>query len=149
MAYTLHNGANKDNFFDGKVKCPAMFLLIMVLVSTVYPTLSQLQICHANSDSGMCPTRDTAHPCSEPDWKRVVFINMTDPNQKNCPLGLHLTTDPIRMCGHNASSDYVCNFTTFSVGGSSYNKCVEGSEAISMDQLSPSCYISTTLVVSP
>ena len=46
---------------------------------------------------------------------------MTDPNQ-HCPHGLRQLTSPIRMCGRNASSDYVCNSSIFSVGGSSYSK---------------------------
>lgn len=100
-----------------------MFLLTLVLASTTFSQLSGKEACHSNSDSGICPpSMDTAMPCSEPDWKRVAFVNMTDPKQINCPPGLHLITDPIRMCGRNATSDYRCNSTTFSVGGSSYTK---------------------------
>ena len=106
-----------------------MFLLTTaLLVSTVSPTLSQhltgQKVCHGGTtDSELCPTKEaTALPCSEPEWKRVVFVNMTDPDQKECPPGLHLITKPVRMCGRNASSDYMCNSTTFSVGGSSYSK---------------------------
>ena len=95
--------------------------------------LTEQQACHVKSDSEIYPPRDISLPCSEPDWKKVAFINMTDPNQ-HCPHGLHQLTSPIRMCGRNASSDYVCNSTIFSVGGHPTAKCVEGSEAINMDQ---------------
>ena len=36
--------------------------------------------------------------CGGPEWRRVAFINMTDPNQ-NCPQGLTLTDYSIRSCG--------------------------------------------------
>ena len=104
-----------------------MFLLAVILLSAVWHTRcyqpTEQELCHGRSSPGACPSiGDTASPpCSEPDWKRVVFINMTDPKQV-CPHGLHLITKPLRMCGRNATSDFVCNSTTFSVGGSSYSK---------------------------
>lgn len=60
-------------------------------------------------------------PCSEPDWKRIAFINVTDPKQK-CPPGLNHTVKPASMCGRAATGDYVCNSTYFSVGGQKYSR---------------------------
>lgn len=99
-----------------------MFLTVVLLVSIlVCPALS-LQT-ENSLQSVICPTGDNATPpCSEPEWTRVAFFNMTDPKQKECPPGLHLLEKPLRMCGRNSSNDYICNSTTFSVGGKSYSK---------------------------
>ena len=50
-------------------------------------------------------------------WRRVVFLNMTDPNHV-CPAGLNLTTYLKRTCGQAHSGWLSCSSTTFSVGGS-------------------------------
>lgn len=61
-------------------------------------------------------------PCGGPGWRRVAFFDMSDPNQ-NCPAGLQLITSPRRMCRRNVVGPYrICKSTSFSVGGSSYNR---------------------------
>ena len=54
-------------------------------------------------------------------WRRVVFLNMTDPSHV-CPEGLNLTTYSRRTCGRAHSSLLNCSFTTFSVGSSQYSR---------------------------
>ena len=60
-------------------------------------------------------------PCGGPGWRRVVFLNMTDPSHV-CPAGLNLTPYSRRTCGQAHSGWYNCSSTTFSVGGSQYNR---------------------------
>ena len=54
-------------------------------------------------------------------WRRVVFLNMTDPSHV-CPEGLANTTYSRRTCGQAHSGFYNCSSTTFSVGGSQYSR---------------------------
>ena len=54
-------------------------------------------------------------------WRRVVFLNMTDPSHV-CPEGLNLTTYSRRTCGRAHSGWRSCSSTTFSVGDSQYNR---------------------------
>ena len=54
-------------------------------------------------------------------WRRVVFLNMTNPSHV-CPAGLNLTTYSKRTCERAHSSWLSCSSTTFSVGGSRYSR---------------------------
>ena len=54
-------------------------------------------------------------------WRRVVFLNMTDPSHV-CPTGLANTTYSRRTCGRAQSGLFNCSSTTFSVGGSQYSR---------------------------
>ena len=60
-------------------------------------------------------------PCGGPGWRRVVFLNMTDPSHV-CPTGLANTTYSRRTCGRAHSGYFGCSSTTFSVGGSQYSR---------------------------
>ena len=59
--------------------------------------------------------------CGGPGWRRVVFLNMTDPSHV-CPAGLNFTTYSRRTCGRAHFGYNQCSFTTFSVGGSQYSR---------------------------
>ena len=54
-------------------------------------------------------------------WRRVVFLNMTDPSHV-CPEGLANTTYSRRTCGQAHSGFYNCSSATFSVGSSQYSR---------------------------
>ena len=56
-----------------------------------------------------------------PGWRRVGFVNMTDPSQ-DCPPGLTLTSHPIRSCGSSHDTNRECSSTTFSVSGVQYSQ---------------------------
>ena len=57
-----------------------------------------------------------------PGWRRVAFLNMTDPSQ-DCPSGWSLTTHSVRTCGRLASSGrYTCDPVTFPVSGGQYSR---------------------------
>ena len=59
--------------------------------------------------------------CGGGQWRRVVFLNMTNTSQV-CPSGLNLTSYSRRTCGRANSGYYSCSSTTFSVGGSQYSR---------------------------
>ena len=69
-------------------------------------------------------TTPTATPgqCGGPGWRRVVFLNMTNPSHV-CPTGLANTTYSRRTCGQLQvhSGHAGCSATTFSVGGYQYS----------------------------
>jgi hypothetical protein len=62
---------------------------------------------------------DLLNTCGGPGWRRVAFFNMTDPSQQ-CPLGLNLTSHPIRTCGSSHHEINNCSSTIFSVSGQAY-----------------------------
>ena len=62
------------------------------------------------------------HTCDgSPGWRRVGFVNMTDPSQ-DCPPGLSITSHPIRTCGSSHAARVSCSSTSFSVGGMEYGQ---------------------------
>ena len=52
-------------------------------------------------------------------WRRVVYLNMTDPNT-NCPSGWNLTTYSKRTCGKFSTSRLSCDSVFFPVSGGEY-----------------------------
>ena len=67
------------------------------------------------------PTTSTPIQCGGGQWRRVVFLNMTNTSHV-CPAGLNLTTYSRRTCGRASSGYRSCSSTTFSVGGSQYRR---------------------------
>ena len=73
------------------------------------------------TDAPTMPATTTGQ-CGGPGWRRVVFLNMTDPSHV-CPSGLNLTSYSRRTCGRATPNTYnSCWSTTFSVGGSQYSR---------------------------
>ena len=52
-------------------------------------------------------------------WRRVVYLNMTDPNT-NCPSGWQLTNHSKRSCGGVSTSSLICDSALFPVSGGDY-----------------------------
>jgi len=69
------------------------------------------------------PTMPATTPgqCGGSGWRRVVFLNMTDPSHF-CPSGLRLTSCSRGTCGRANSTRNTCWSTTFSVCGSQYSR---------------------------
>ena len=92
-----------------------------ILPTTESTTTDESNNCGATtSDTTAIPV---SKQCGGPGWRRVAFINMTDPNQ-NCPQGLYLTSFSLRSCGRSgpAGRDGVCNSVFFPVNGIPYSK---------------------------
>ena len=53
-------------------------------------------------------------------WRRVVYLNMSDPSQR-CPLVWQEITTPHRVCGRRLSTRG-CEGLTYSTGGQQYNQ---------------------------
>ena len=58
--------------------------------------------------------------CGGPGWRRVVYLNMTDPNT-NCPSGWQLTEQSKRTCGR-LSRGRSCDSVFFPVYGGCYSR---------------------------
>ena len=74
-------------------------------------------------------TTSSLEVCGGPGWRRIAFINMTDPNQ-NCPQGLALTDYSIRSCGRTHTENLNCSSVTFTVDVHHTTKCVEEQQHI-------------------
>ena len=87
------------------------------------PTTAPTTDAPTTAPTTAAPTMPATTPgqCGGPGWRRVVFLNMTDPSHV-CPSGLRLTTYSRRTCGRASSAWYSCDSTTFSVGGSQYSR---------------------------
>lgn len=92
------------------------------------PTQDQLQTTRNEIQSelltiyeSLVPAPVPTHGCGGTGWTRVVFINMTDPNQQ-CPSGLALTTYSKRTCGRTSTSANRCDSTYFDIGGMQYSR---------------------------
>ena len=59
--------------------------------------------------------------CGSVGWRRVVYLNMTDPNT-NCPSGWQLTSYSKRTCGKVSGGSTTCNSVTFPVSGGDYTR---------------------------
>ena len=61
--------------------------------------------------------------CGGPGWRRVGYLNMTDPSQ-SCPSELALKTysPGLRSCGRATNNAAVCWSTFYNTGGSPYGK---------------------------
>ena len=67
------------------------------------------------------PPPATPGQCGGPEWRKVVFLDMTNTSH-DCPTGLRLTTYSRRTCGRASTDYYSCSSTTFSVDGSEYSR---------------------------
>ena len=60
------------------------------------------------------------HPCSGTGWRRVAYLNMTDPSQQ-CPSVWQEITTPHRVCGRRSSSGG-CEGLTYTTGSEQYDQ---------------------------
>ena len=62
----------------------------------------------------------TEHPCGGSDWRRVAYLNMSDPSQQ-CPSAWQEYTTPHRTCGRRSTSAS-CEGLTYSTGSEQYDQ---------------------------
>ena len=67
------------------------------------------------------PTTLLSETCGGPGWRRVAFINMTDPNQ-DCPHGFNLTDYSIRSCGRAHTTSFSCSSAVYPIDGPQYTQ---------------------------
>ena len=61
-------------------------------------------------------------PCGGPGpWRRIAYLDMSDPNQQ-CPSNLRLITTPVRACGRTATSAQACESLMFPSNGFTYSR---------------------------
>ena len=64
--------------------------------------------------------------CGGPGWRRIAYLNMSDPTQ-TCPGEWELITTPKRTCARPSDATYLsCYSATFPVEGIQYSKYVVG-----------------------
>ena len=93
------------------------------------------------SDAGSCPSDqdmidvaneffhnissiiNSTHSCGAAGWRRVGYLDMTDPSQ-SCPSGLALKTysPGLRSCGRATNGTIGCWSTFYNTGGSQYSR---------------------------
>ena len=61
------------------------------------------------------------HPCGGHGWRRVAYLNMTDPHT-TCPSGWKLTGYSRRTCGRVSTRWNTCDSATFPVSGGQYSR---------------------------
>ncbi len=59
-------------------------------------------------------------PCGGDGWRRVVFLNMSDPNE-TCPSKWTLNAAPVRGCGRSSSGRLSCDSVVYPVRGQAYS----------------------------
>ena len=59
--------------------------------------------------------------CGGTGWRRVVYLDMTDPTTI-CPSGWQLTTHSKRTCGRATTGSLTCDSAIFPVSGGSYTR---------------------------
>ena len=67
------------------------------------------------------PPSPTLLPCGGTGWRRVVYLNFTDPNTR-CPSGWRLTSHSKRTCGRVNTGGLSCDSVTFPVSGGDYTR---------------------------
>ena len=55
------------------------------------------------------------------DWRRVVYLNMSDPSQQ-CPSVWREITTPFRVCGRRSNTSGSCEGLTYSTGSEQYDQ---------------------------
>ena len=77
--------------------------------------------------SPITPTNNPLKPlgdssnCGYGDWKRIAYINMSDPTQQ-CPQSWRGYTTPVRSCGRPVTSRSTCATVYFSPKGMQYSR---------------------------
>ena len=59
--------------------------------------------------------------CGGSGWRRVAYLNMSDPSQQ-CPSAWREITTPHRTCGRSSSLGVNCDGVTYSTGSQQYNQ---------------------------
>ena len=83
--------------------------------------LMNLECLQRNTTVQPIPTQQPLHTCGGAGWRRVVYLDMTDPNT-NCPSGWQLTSYSKRTCGKVSTGTLTCDSVTFPVSGGYYSR---------------------------
>ena len=118
-------------------------------LTVLYNDLNE-KVCNPNTPlpttTPLSPT--TPLPTATPDsplyrcggtggWRRVVYLNMTDPTTTNCPTGWQLTTHSKRTCGRLTYTvdNPICDSVFFSVSGGEYTRVCGSIRAYQYDEV--------------
>ena len=86
------------------------------------PTTASEPPTTASTATATEPPTDWSYSCGGTSgWRRVVFLNMTDPTH-NCPSGWEETGYSKRTCGRASELGRTCDSATFPTGGLEYSR---------------------------
>ena len=86
----------------------------------------------------------TVHRCGGSGWRRVAYLNMSDPTQQ-CPSVWREYTTPHRTCGRRSISTGTCEGLNYSTGSVQYNQVC--GRIISYQLGSPDAFGGTSLSI--
>ena len=88
--------------------------------SQTCPSETQRAILRNNIKQDLLQELQTSFYCGGTGWRRVVYLNMSDPSQR-CPSVWQEITTPRRVCGRRLSTN-ACEGLTYSTGGQQYDQ---------------------------
>ena len=59
--------------------------------------------------------------CGGPGWRRIAYLNMSDPSQQ-CPSVWQEITTPFRVCGRRSNTSASCEGLNYTTGGEQYDQ---------------------------
>ena len=88
--------------------------------TTITPTTEPVTTITPTAEEATAPNLPS-DVCGGQGWRRVAFIDMTDPNQ-DCPQGLNLTDYSIRSCGRAHTRGGDCSSIIYPINGLQYSQ---------------------------
>ena len=102
---------------DGSQTCPSVEQREIVRNEVKNDTRSLLR----ESVVPLLQANSTDHPCGGSGWRRVAYLNMSDPSQQ-CPSVWREYTTPHRTCGRRSITTGTCEGLNYSTGSVQYNQ---------------------------
>ena len=92
----------------------AMHTMIEVLTPSEPSPTTTTETAPTESSTTEAPAITSApvHPCGGTGWRRVAFLNMSDPS-RTCPVGWHYQPPPARGCGRVSNGRLTCDSMSF------------------------------------
>ena len=107
---------------DGSQSCPSQEQRDIVRgeVRSAIRSLLQEAVVPRLQATSQLPNESTIeHPCGGSGWRRVAYLNMSDPSQQ-CPSVWQEVTSPHRVCGRRSNAAGSCEGVTCSTSGVQY-----------------------------
>ena len=119
--------------YSAKLACGQQYQLPAVTLETpedsICPPDSDLETARINITSNVsnilqeiAAEINTVPECGGSGWRRVAFLNMTDPTQQCPDSWRNYTKDSVRACGRQESSVSSCSSVEYSPDGLEYTR---------------------------
>ena len=104
---------------DGSQTCPSEEQLEIARIEVKNATRRLLQESVVPLLQANMTQLPSEHPCGGSGWRRVAYLNMSDPSQQ-CPSVWREITTPHRVCGRSTGGS--CEGLTYSTGSEQYDQ---------------------------